>query len=218
MPKRSDDYMRKQRDQIARAALMTMLDKGLHDTSLRDISEAAGVSLGALYVHFSNKEDLILEVCRHPSFPLSPPARVTRWSDYEDSVRYLKVIHQSPVWRQRIRLSLEFAAHVGANPNFDRGAHAVLQTRVDWHAESLKTLHDKGEIALPLDLDRTARACHRLVTGAWYVMAADGGLDIDREIDMLLAALKALAGRGADPADREPVATDPRADRAPKAR
>lgn len=195
MPKRTDDYMKKQRDQIARAALVTMLKKGLHDTSLRDISEAAGVSLGALYIHFANKEELVLEVCRHPQFPMSPETAVRSWSDYEVPVRYLKIIHGSQPWRQRIRLSLEFAAELALAKDVAHIAGPLLQTRVDWHRKSLETLQKSGEISLPMGLDRTARACNRLITGTWYMIAADSDLDIDCEIEMLLETLRTLAGR-----------------------
>ena len=205
MPKRSDDYMKRQRDQIARAALMVMLEKGLHATSLRDICQAAGVSLGALYVHFSNKEELVLDVCRHPAFPILPQTVVHRWPDYEEPVHYLKVMHGSQTWRQRIRLSLEFAAELAMMTEVARSASPILQTRVDWHRNSLEALHRNGEIRLPMGLDKTARACNRLVTGTWYMIAADGELDIDAEIEMLLASLKGLTGREPETASSKGV-------------
>ena len=208
MPKRSDDYMKRQRDQIARAALAVMLEKGLHATSLRDISQAAGVSLGALYVHFSNKEELVLDVCRHPAFPMLPPTVVHYWSDYEEPVRYLKVMHGSQVWRQRIRLSLEFAAELAMMADLARNASPILQTRVDWHRTSLEALRSNGEIELPMGLEDTARACNRLVTGTWYMIAADGDLDIDAEIVMLLASLRALVGRPAEVASSKRFVTE----------
>ena len=207
MPKRSDDYMKRQRDQIARAALVVMLEKGLHATSLRDIGQAAGVSLGALYVHFSNKEELVLEVCRHPAFPMLPPTVVNSWSDYEEPVHYLKVMHGSQAWRQRIRLSLEFAAELAMLTDVARSASPILQTRVDWHRRSLETLNNNGEIHLHMDLDRTARGCHRLVTGTWYMIAADGDLDIDAEIEMLLASLRSLTGRDSEAVSSKEPAT-----------
>ena len=54
-------------------------------------------------------------------------------------------------------------------------------------------------------LDRTARGCHRLVTGTWYMIAADGDLDIDAEIEMLLASLKGLTGREPETASSKGV-------------
>ncbi len=195
MPKRTAEYMEQQRAEIAQAALATMLEKGFYNTSLRDVSRAAGISLGALCVHFANKDELILEVCRFPGFQMYPEGEVSKWVDYEAPVRYLKVVHDSKIWRQRIRLSLEFAAEIALGNEVTRGASLLLQTRVEWHRRSLKRLYDGGEIELPLGLVRSARACHRLITGTWYMIAADYDLDIDGEIAMLLATLREIVGR-----------------------
>ncbi|PZT32722.1 TetR family transcriptional regulator [Stenotrophomonas maltophilia] len=48
--------------QILQAALQCFLVKGFHQTSMRDIAQAAGVSLGNLYNHFPGKEAIILAV------------------------------------------------------------------------------------------------------------------------------------------------------------
>jgi len=63
MPKREETYMQAQRDAIARATLTVLLDKGLYATSLRDICRAAGISIGALYIHFRTKEEAVVAAC-----------------------------------------------------------------------------------------------------------------------------------------------------------
>lgn len=52
------------RSQIVEAAVICFIEKGLHQTGIRDIAKQAGVSLGNLYNHFSGKEDLIEEIAR----------------------------------------------------------------------------------------------------------------------------------------------------------
>ncbi|WP_350333409.1 TetR/AcrR family transcriptional regulator [Coralliovum pocilloporae] len=47
---------------ILDAALGCIVQKGFHSTSMRDISRAAGVSLGNLYNYFASKEALIVEI------------------------------------------------------------------------------------------------------------------------------------------------------------
>ncbi|MBL8508044.1 MAG: TetR/AcrR family transcriptional regulator, partial [Chitinimonas sp.] len=47
---------------ILDAALTCFTQHGFHQTSMRDIATAAGVSLGNLYNHFSGKEALIIEI------------------------------------------------------------------------------------------------------------------------------------------------------------
>jgi AcrR family transcriptional regulator len=46
------------RSRIERAALKHFVEKGIAETSIRDIADEARVSLGAMYNHFASKEDL----------------------------------------------------------------------------------------------------------------------------------------------------------------
>ncbi|MCG8490996.1 MAG: TetR/AcrR family transcriptional regulator [Sneathiellales bacterium] len=45
---------------IVEAAAACFIAKGFHQSSMRDIANTAGVSLGNLYNHFENKQDLIM--------------------------------------------------------------------------------------------------------------------------------------------------------------
>lgn len=55
--------MQAQRDNIARAALDVLIEKGYHETTLRDICRAAGVSNGALYSYFPTRDSVIIAAC-----------------------------------------------------------------------------------------------------------------------------------------------------------
>ncbi len=47
---------------IVETAAECFIDKGFHQTSIRDIASRAGISLGNLYNHFDSKADLIAEI------------------------------------------------------------------------------------------------------------------------------------------------------------
>lgn len=47
------------KDRIERAAIRLIARQGVGATSIRQIAKAAGISLGALYNHFTSKEDLV---------------------------------------------------------------------------------------------------------------------------------------------------------------
>jgi AcrR family transcriptional regulator len=47
------------RDRIERAAIRLFVEKGVTETSVRDIARAVGISEGALYRHFVSKDELV---------------------------------------------------------------------------------------------------------------------------------------------------------------
>ncbi|WP_431964601.1 TetR/AcrR family transcriptional regulator [Nocardia sp. bgisy134] len=53
------------RDQILDAAAEIMRNRGVVHATTKEIAKAAGYSEAALYKHFSDKEDIILNVLRH---------------------------------------------------------------------------------------------------------------------------------------------------------
>lgn len=70
MPDRQSAAMNKdaavhdRRHLIVDAATKCFMAKGFHQTGIRDIAAAAGISLGNLYNHFENKDALIAEIAR----------------------------------------------------------------------------------------------------------------------------------------------------------
>ncbi|MHC2998596.1 TetR/AcrR family transcriptional regulator [Microbacterium sp. HJ5] len=58
MPKVSHEYREARRDEIARAAVRCLERNGVRDTSIADIVVESGLSIGAIYSHFTNKAEL----------------------------------------------------------------------------------------------------------------------------------------------------------------
>jgi AcrR family transcriptional regulator len=50
--------------QLLTSAVVCFARNGFHATTTRDITSAVGLSPGALYVHFSSKEDVLFEIVR----------------------------------------------------------------------------------------------------------------------------------------------------------
>lgn len=49
-------------ERILKQAMRLFLEKGYHGTSIDDITQAAGITKGALYWHFKGKEDLLRKI------------------------------------------------------------------------------------------------------------------------------------------------------------
>src|ERR1044072_3071723 len=60
MPKRSDSYMEERRRQILEAAIACTNDQGWNRTTVDDVARPAGLSKGAVYIHFANKRALLV--------------------------------------------------------------------------------------------------------------------------------------------------------------
>lgn len=64
MPKVPPEHMQARRDQIARAAIGEFAERGIHSTSMARIITASGLSAGAIYTHFSSKDEIIAYVAQ----------------------------------------------------------------------------------------------------------------------------------------------------------
>ena len=53
------------RQQVLDAAMRAFGGRGLINTSVQDVADAAGMSKGAIHYHFESKDDLIVQVLRH---------------------------------------------------------------------------------------------------------------------------------------------------------
>jgi AcrR family transcriptional regulator len=59
MPRVSDEYLARRRDEILGAAKACFAREGFHATSMRDIYRECGLSPGAVYNYFASKEELV---------------------------------------------------------------------------------------------------------------------------------------------------------------
>lgn len=103
---------------ILQAALQCFLAKGFHQTSMRDIAQAAGVSLGNLYNHFPGKEAIILAVAVAESEELAPMLQRLAAADGERAqvLAFLLDLHalcRQPQWAT---LAVEVLAESARTP------------------------------------------------------------------------------------------------------
>jgi AcrR family transcriptional regulator len=114
-----DRELKSRRAHILEAALMNFLEKGYHQTGVRDIAKRAGVSLGNLYNHFSGKHAVLAEIAALESEELQPFMSDLRsdddtWEVLEGfMLRYL--IHLSAP--ENVILSLEIASEAVRKPD-----------------------------------------------------------------------------------------------------
>lgn len=193
MPKRDDVYMGKQRLLIAQVALECMLEKGVGGTTLRDVCERASVSMGALYVHFETRDDLVLAACTVD--PLRAVTPVGSWAEYVGFSRaHLTSLLSNERRRRRMRVSMEFVASRILDTENPPGSQEAYASTYEYFEESLKAIHENGEITLPLGLAQTARIHCQMEAGAGYILLADKSADPVLHAETLAAGLAITAG------------------------
>ena len=64
MPKVVPEYKEEAKARILSAATQTFAERGYHGATMDDVARVIGVSKGAVYVYFKNKEELFQEMCR----------------------------------------------------------------------------------------------------------------------------------------------------------
>src|ERR1700739_4262921 len=65
MPKLLHATVEKNKLRIERAALQLFTRKGFHGTTVREIADKAGVSMGKLYIYYDTKEDIFIDLVHH---------------------------------------------------------------------------------------------------------------------------------------------------------
>jgi AcrR family transcriptional regulator len=62
VPRVSEEHLIARREQILDAARVCFLSKGLHNTSMQDLIQQAGLSVGAVYRYFKSKNEIIVAI------------------------------------------------------------------------------------------------------------------------------------------------------------
>jgi len=64
MPRVVPQYKQEAKERILNAAIKVFAEKGYHHATMDDVASSIGVSKGAVYLYFRNKEELFDEICK----------------------------------------------------------------------------------------------------------------------------------------------------------
>lgn len=171
MPKRHDDHMNAQRERILRAAIVCMGDLGLAATSIATIRRQAELSTGAIYKHFSSKEEIITEALRFAAMKESMvPAT---WSELKSGLASLDDemgFELASTARTNLQL---LASAVKPGPLQDM-LTPMMETTLSLLADRLATMEAAGQLRLRLSPLQTAMCITALADGLTWVGLACG--------------------------------------------
>ncbi len=173
-----DEAARERRALIVEAAAGCFIAKGFHQTGIREIAKAAGISLGNLYNHFTGKPALIAEIAKVEAEELQP---------------LLQGLNQElPPPRALERFVDDLLDHTMQQEN--------AELAVEIMAEALRN----PEIGAAFDVNRRrlTKALSDLLKRGIRTGAFDPDLDCKEAPGLILDAIESLALRAAFPGGR----------------
>ncbi|MCB2215532.1 TetR family transcriptional regulator [Desulfofustis glycolicus] len=135
MARKTKEEARQTRTDILSAAIRIFSVRGVSRTTLNDIAKEAGVTRGAIYWHFNNKNDLLAALWDQLFLPIEPIVQASESSDESD-----------PLGRMREAL-LSLFTSLASDPT---------------QLQLFRILHDKCELVEDTGTEHLHRAnCHR---------------------------------------------------------
>ncbi len=149
------------RDRILDAAEDVFYDKGYSNTTLNEIAEAAGVTRGAIYWHFKNKEDLFEAMCSRVRRPMSEMIEEIVEKDATDPIAQLSETHEfimrEVIENPHYRKILTILFH---KCEFTKETDQIVIQQKEWHTYSkgiiqriLANAQRKNQLPSDLDID-----------------------------------------------------------------
>ena len=156
MPKVKSSYLKARQEQILEAALDCFANQGFKETSIDDICQSAGISHGAFYRYFSNKEDVVEASARR-----SQVMRAERFENLKNRESAFEAINESldssiqridgPGGPRYTKLWIQLFAESLRNERISEVARATLDDVVGHLEEVIRWGQEEGEFNRDLD-------------------------------------------------------------------
>ncbi|HEY0000645.1 MAG TPA: TetR/AcrR family transcriptional regulator [Actinoplanes sp.] len=168
MPRVSEDHLNARREQILAAARTCFLTKGLHNTSMQDLVQEAGLSVGAVYRYFKSKNEIISAIASTVAGGMQQhidavAARRLPLAESLDEI--LAAIEQ----QTGPGGSLPIALQVWAEATLDPAIGEIARERYSGLRASVRTVVEHavadGELPAGTDVDAVTHAYFALIPG-----------------------------------------------------
>ena len=205
MPRRRltrEDKRQANRARILQAARKVFAQRGYHGATIAQIADEAGLSNGAVYYNFANKEDLFLalldqwraELIQDIGKAIGRPGSAEPQRPFQDEVLHVvATLKRGREWRL---LLFEFVTYAARNPQFRERFVAGRQKFKDALASALAERTAAHHIQPALSPEQLAALLTALVNGLALDEITEPGAIPD---DLLATALQALIDPGRQP-------------------
>lgn len=176
------------RQSLIDAAAQIVGEKGFHETSLEAVAAKAGMSRGAIYGNFKNREDLFLAVVQQRWEPIVP--KFKPGATFREQMRAIgeAVVAAAPVRQKSAVGAVSFQLFALTHPRM-RQRIAKQNAEIYRHmAAGLARFISARD--LPMPAERFIRVLHALTDGLLFTRFLTPDLITD---EVILSAFEALA-------------------------
>ena len=180
------------RAQLLDAARAVIREKGFHAVSMQEVAARVGMSRGAIYGNFRNREDLIFAVVESLWQPVTPA--LVAGAGFRDQMRIIgQAVAEAAVERRPMAVgAASFQVFALSHPRMRRRI-ARENARI-YALIATELVKFVPESELPMPAEKFVRVTHAMSEGLMFGHFMTPEL-IDR--DVIVAAFEALAGKPA---------------------
>jgi TetR/AcrR family transcriptional regulator, repressor for uid operon len=190
MPRVSDEYMTRRREEILKAAKACFAREGFHATSMRDIYRECGLSPGAVYNHFASKEEIVRALGEERL--REAQARREALELIEDPIEALRLLaagtREELVREEDLLLQLQLDGEALRNESIAE----VSRQAFDATLETVVGLIGRAQSAGHLDPRADADALGRVLIGAFQGLVVQTAIGAPPERERHIQALRTL--------------------------
>jgi len=168
MPKVSEKHLAARKQQIFSAATRQFSRRGFHQTSIQDICDEAGLSAGAVYRYFKNKEDLISQIAvENRQRNLALVEEIDRAESAREKMRRLIETFFGMLDKDGcpVRMDIELWAEALRNPRIMRIVRQSLNGHHSAFVRIVEQGQRDGEIRTDIKPEAMARMMISMFTG-----------------------------------------------------
>ena len=208
MPKLRPETLEARKEHILNASERCFARSGFHGSTMVDICSEAGISAGALYVHFESKEALIAGIVERDRKMLTEHfAELTRAPDLTAALTQLGEHYAVDEPQYKRILNLEIAAEATRNPRIAELCLACDRFAIDNLTELIARATEEGRISPANSASQTALMLCVLGEGLFWRRAVDASFDAKALMPAVMGSIAALLN--AAPNDKENATRPP---------
>ena len=192
MPKVTEAYLEKRRQQIVDAAVTCFARKGFHQTTMEDIGREAGLSPGLPYRYFSSKEEIIhatIEESRSrvPLIPEQVKGQAGFFDFVDAVIRYVCTGLEANGADIRWKVRLQAFALAARQANEAQLLRQVRGDALDMYEHYIQVGQRSGHINPSLDARAIGHVLLAFIDGLAVQWTADPEMDIWQAAEVVMA-------------------------------